>query len=131
MSTAIVQMIYDFTACPAFILLDHQPATYKNDLFEIIWTDACSRSRTPARRDRRCSRSRRHTGLRLGDLLRLSWSRVADDAIVLANDKSRGDHQITLVFGRRLHRDKRMRFQFHLAFLPLRHRWRTFTRTTH
>lgn len=31
-----------------------------------------------------------HTGLRLGDLLRLSWSHVGKDAIVVATGKSRG-----------------------------------------
>jgi integrase len=31
-----------------------------------------------------------HTGLRLGDLLRLSWSHVKEDAITLASGKSRG-----------------------------------------
>ena len=31
-----------------------------------------------------------HTGLRLGDLLRLSWSHVGDDAIMLATGKSCG-----------------------------------------
>jgi integrase len=30
-----------------------------------------------------------HTGLRLGDLLRLSWSRVGQDAIVIATGKSK------------------------------------------
>jgi len=30
-----------------------------------------------------------HTGLRLGDLLRLSWSHVGADAIVIATDKSK------------------------------------------
>ena len=32
-----------------------------------------------------------HTGLRLGDLLRLSWSHVGEDAIVLATGKSSVD----------------------------------------
>ena len=31
-----------------------------------------------------------HTGLRLGDLLRLSWSHVGEDAITFATGKSRG-----------------------------------------
>jgi integrase len=31
-----------------------------------------------------------HTGLRLGDLVRLSWSHIGDDAITLATGKSRG-----------------------------------------
>jgi integrase len=31
-----------------------------------------------------------HTGLRLGDLVRLSWSHIGTDAIVIATSKSRG-----------------------------------------
>ena len=34
-----------------------------------------------------------HTGLRLGDLLRLSWSHVGDDAIVIATGKSKHRRQ--------------------------------------
>jgi integrase len=37
-----------------------------------------------------------HTGLRLGDLLRLSWSHVGDDAIVLLTSKSRGSREATI-----------------------------------
>jgi hypothetical protein len=31
-----------------------------------------------------------HTGLRLGDLLKLSWSHIGEDAIIIATGKSRG-----------------------------------------
>lgn len=64
---------------------------YNNDRSEIIWTDAdvtlikqtCSVEITQA------VDLAAHTGLRLGDLLRLSWSHVGDDAIVLTTGKSR------------------------------------------
>jgi integrase len=65
---------------------------YSGDRSEIIWTDAdiavlkktCSPEIALAV-DLAC-----HTGLRLGDLLRLSWSHVGQDAITLASSKSRG-----------------------------------------
>jgi integrase len=64
---------------------------YNNDRSEIIWTDsdigqirkACSPEITAA------VDLAGHTGLRLGDLLRLSWSHVGEDAIVLSTGKSR------------------------------------------
>ena len=37
-----------------------------------------------------------HTGLRLGDLLRLSWSHVSEDAITLATGKSRGRREAVI-----------------------------------
>ena len=64
---------------------------YRGDRSEIIWTaadiaelktDAPPRSRTPWI-------SPQHTGLRLGDLMRLSWSHVGEDAIVIATGKSK------------------------------------------
>jgi integrase len=65
---------------------------YKNDRSEIIWTDADLAMLKPA-----CSpeMSRAvdlavHTGLRLGDLTRLCWSHIGDDAIVIPTSKSRG-----------------------------------------
>jgi integrase len=64
---------------------------YNNDRSEIIWTDA-----DVAHIKKTCSSEIAHavdlavhTGLRLGDLLRLSWSHVGDDAIVLTTGKSR------------------------------------------
>jgi integrase len=64
---------------------------YNNDRSEIIWTDSDVTSIKDT-----CSAEigyavdlAGHTGLRLGDLLRLSWSHVGDDAIVLATGKSR------------------------------------------
>jgi len=64
---------------------------YSGDRSEIIWTDA-----DIARLKKKCSAEighavdlAAHTGLRLGDLLRLSWSHVGDDAITLATGKSK------------------------------------------
>jgi integrase len=65
---------------------------YSGDRSEIIWTDAdiillkktCSPEIAFAV-DLDC-----HTGLRLGDLLRLSWSHVGEDAIRFSTGKSRG-----------------------------------------
>lgn len=64
---------------------------YSNDRSEIIWTD------TDVNRVKKlCSIEiaqavdlAGHTGLRLSDLLRLSWSHVGADAIVLTTGKSR------------------------------------------
>jgi integrase len=63
---------------------------YNNDRSEIIWTDS-----DIAQIKKTCSAEiaaavdlAAYTGLRLGDLLRLSWSHVGDDAIVLTTGKS-------------------------------------------
>lgn len=63
---------------------------YSNDRSEIIWTDS-----DIAHIKKTCSAEiahavdlASHTGLRLGDLIRVSWSRVGDDAIVLTTGKS-------------------------------------------
>jgi integrase len=68
---------------------------YSSDRSEIIWTDA-----DIALLKKTCSTEigfavdlASHTGLRLGDLLRLSWSHVGEDAITLASSKSRGRHE--------------------------------------
>lgn len=65
---------------------------YTGSRSEIIWTDS-----TIATIKKTCSPEiahavdlASHTGLRLGDLLRLSWSHVGEDAITLATGKSRG-----------------------------------------
>ncbi|UFZ02920.1 tyrosine-type recombinase/integrase [Bradyrhizobium ontarionense] len=64
---------------------------YSNDRSEIIWTDS-----DLAQIRNTCSTEiahavdlAGHTGLRLSDLLRLSWSHVGEDAIVLTTGKSR------------------------------------------
>ena len=64
---------------------------YSSDRSEIIWTEAdiaefkavCTRELAHA------VDLASHTGLRLGDLIRVSWSHVGDDAIVLRTGKSR------------------------------------------
>ena len=64
---------------------------YSSNRSEIIWTDAdiaefkavCSPELAHA------VDLASHTGLRLGDLIRLSWSHVGDDAIVMRTGKSR------------------------------------------
>jgi integrase len=64
---------------------------YNNDRSEIIWPDSdithikktCSAEIADA------VDLAGHTGLRLGDLMRLSWSHVGDDAIMVATGKSR------------------------------------------
>lgn len=64
---------------------------YNSDRSEIIWTDS-----DIAHIKKTCSAEvayaidlASHTGLRLGDLIRVSWSHVSDDAIVLTTGKSR------------------------------------------
>lgn len=71
---------------------------YNSDRSEIIWTDADISEFKDARTSRdtaACSPElahavdlAAHTGLRLGDLIRLAWSHVEDDAIVLRTGKS-------------------------------------------
>lgn len=63
---------------------------YENDRADIIWTDA-----DITHLKKTCSAEiafavdlAGHTGLRLGDLVRLSWSHIDDDAIVLTTGKS-------------------------------------------
>jgi integrase len=65
---------------------------YSGDRSEIIWTDADIAQLKGAKA---CSAEiahavdlAAHSGLRLGDLLRLCWSHVGDDAIVIATGKS-------------------------------------------
>lgn len=64
---------------------------YNNDRSEIIWTDA-----DIAHIKKTCSTEianaidlASHTGLRLGDLIRVSWSHVGNDAIMLTTSKSK------------------------------------------
>jgi integrase len=68
---------------------------YSGDRSEIIWTEA-----DIARLKQTCSAEiahavdlASHTGLRLGDLLRLSWSHIGDDSIVIATGKSKHRRQ--------------------------------------
>lgn len=64
---------------------------YKVNRSEIIWTDS-----DIAHLKKTCSKEvgiavdlAAYTGLRVGDLIRLSWSHVGDDAIVISTGKSR------------------------------------------
>jgi integrase len=64
---------------------------YNNDRSEIIWTDTDVTliKKTCSAEIAQAIDLAAHTGLRLGDLLRLSWSHIGDDAIVLTTGKSR------------------------------------------
>ena len=64
---------------------------YEGDRSEIIWTDAdiALIKKTCSVEIAQAIDMAGHTGLRLGDLLRLSWSHVEDEAIVLTTSKSR------------------------------------------
>jgi integrase len=64
---------------------------YDNDRSEIIWTDSdiTSIKTTCSAEIALAVDLAGHTGLRLGDLLRLSWSHVGEDAIVLTTGKSK------------------------------------------
>src|SRR5262245_35993222 len=73
---------------------------YSGDRSEIIWTEA-----DIARLKKTCSAEiaravdlASHTGLRLGDLLRLSWSHVGEDAITIATGKSRHRREAIIPF---------------------------------
>jgi integrase len=64
---------------------------YSTDRSEIIWTES-----DLAQLKTNCSSDvanavdlASHTGLRLGDLLRLSWSHIGEDAVVISTGKSR------------------------------------------
>jgi integrase len=70
---------------------------YSGDRSEIIWTDADLKQLKTGGPNRPCAEEiscavdlAAHTGLRLGDLLRLSWSHVGENAITFATGKSRG-----------------------------------------
>lgn len=64
---------------------------YNNDRSAIIWVDSDIEhiKKTCSAEIAHAIDLASHTGLRLGDLVRLSWSHVGDDAIVLATGKSR------------------------------------------
>lgn len=70
---------------------------YEADRSEIIWTDADIAQLKRGKADRPCPGNvinavdlAAHTGLRVSDLLRLSWSHVGEDEITFATGKSRG-----------------------------------------
>jgi integrase len=65
---------------------------YRSDRAEIIWTDSdiADLKKTCPVEVAHAVDLASHTGLRLSDLLRLSWSHVGEDAIVFATGKSRG-----------------------------------------
>ena len=64
---------------------------YSGDRSEIIWTDAdISQLKTKCSPEIALAVNLAvHTGLRLGDLLRLSWSHLGDDAITITTGKSK------------------------------------------
>ena len=64
---------------------------YSGDRSEIVWTDAdiAALKRTCSAEIAHAVDLAVHTGLRQGDLLRLSWSHVGDDAIRITTSKSR------------------------------------------
>jgi integrase len=64
---------------------------YTNDRSEIIWTDAdiSHIKKTCSTQIANAIDLAAHTGLRLGDLARVAWSHIGDDAIVLTTGKSR------------------------------------------
>jgi integrase len=76
---------------------------YSGDRSEIIWTDADLRQLKAGGTDKPCPEEIKnavdlaaHTGLRLSDLLRVSWSHVGEDAITLATGKSRGRREAVI-----------------------------------
>ncbi len=69
---------------------------YGGDRREIVWTDADIKQLKAGKPKRPCPDEighavdlAAHTGLRLGDLLRLSWSHVGEDAITITTGKSK------------------------------------------
>jgi integrase len=71
---------------------------YSGDRSEIIWTDAdiTALRKTCAAEIAQGIDLASHTGLRLGDLLRLSWSHVGEDAIRFSTGKSRGRREAVI-----------------------------------
>jgi integrase len=65
---------------------------YSSDRAEVIWTDTdiAVLEKTCAVEIAHAVDLASYTGLRLGDLLRLSWSHVGEDVITLASGKSQG-----------------------------------------
>lgn len=76
---------------------------YSANRSEIIWTEADLRQLKAGGTDKPCPEEIKnaidlaaHTGLRLSDLLRLSWSHVGEDAIAFATGKSRGRREAVI-----------------------------------
>src|SRR5262245_21374628 len=76
---------------------------YSGDRSEIIWTEADLKQLKAGDTDKPCPGEinnavdlAAHTGLRLSDLLRLSWSHVGEDAITVATGKSRGRREAVI-----------------------------------
>jgi len=73
---------------------------YSGDRSNIIWTEADLKQLKGGDTEKPCPDEIKnaidlaaHTGLRLSDLLRLSWSHVGEDAITFATGKSRGQRE--------------------------------------
>ena len=71
---------------------------YSGDRSEIIWTEAdiTALKKTCAVEIAQGIDLASHTGLRLGDLLRLAWSHVGEDAIRFSTSKSRGRREAVI-----------------------------------
>jgi len=77
---------------------------YSGNRSEIIWTDAdIAALKTPTAPNKGCSKEiadafdlAAFSGLRLGDLLRLSWSHVSEDVIVVTTGKSRHRREVVI-----------------------------------
>lgn len=71
---------------------------YRGDRSEIIWTDSdiAHIKQTCAIEIEHAADLAGHTGLRLGDLLRVSWSHVGADAITLTTGKSRHRREVII-----------------------------------
>jgi integrase len=76
---------------------------YCGDRSEIIWTEADLKQLKSGSIDKPCPEEIKnavdlaaHTGLRLSDLLRLSWPHLGEDAITLATGKSRGRREAVI-----------------------------------
>lgn len=71
---------------------------YSGDRSEIIWTDADIAEFKAATSTHAAWAVdlAAHTGLRLGDLIRLSWSHIEDDAIVMRTGKSRQRREVLI-----------------------------------
>jgi integrase len=71
---------------------------YSSDRSEIIWTDSdiSQLKQTCSPEIAHAVDLAAHTGLRLGDLLRLSWSHVGEDAITISTGKSKHRHEAVI-----------------------------------
>ncbi len=76
---------------------------YRNNRSEIIWTEADLTQLKAGAPDKACPAEiwhaidlAAHSGLRLGDLLSLSWSHVGADAILTPTGKSRGRREAVI-----------------------------------